>query len=83
MLNSAYKKTQDSFEELTNFPIAWNYFTLQDAVDFAKYAVKITIDTMKFQQRIKTVGGDIDILVLKPNKSFWISRKKMENSLFL
>lgn len=61
----------------TNFPILWQYFTLQDAIDFAQYAIKTTIDTMKFQSRLKSVGGDIDILVIKPEGASWIAKKEL------
>lgn len=71
------KKPDDSYIEHSGYPILWQHFTLQDAVDFAKYAVQITIDTMKFQRRVKTVGGPIDILVIKPNSTQWISRKEL------
>lgn len=62
---------------LPQFVIPWNYFTLQDAIEFAEYAIKVTIDTMKFQERVKTVGGPIDILVLKPNNHQWIAHKEL------
>ena len=57
--------------------IAWDLMTLQDGVDFATYAIKTTIDTMKFQVAPKTVGGPIDILVIKPNGGQWIQRKEL------
>jgi len=57
--------------------INWTYFTLQDAIDFAIYAVKTTRDTMRFQTRFKTVGGPIDVLVIKPDRAFWIHRKEL------
>lgn len=57
--------------------IAWNLMTLQDGIDFAEYAIKTTIDTMKFQIASKTVGGPIDILVIKPNGAQWIQRKEL------
>lgn len=57
--------------------IAWNLMTLQDGIDFAKYAIKTTIDTMRFQIASKTVGGPIDILVIKPNGVQWIQRKEL------
>lgn len=56
---------------------AWNLMTLQDGIDFAEYAIKTTIDTMRFQIASKTVGGPIDILVIKPNGSQWIQRKEL------
>lgn len=62
---------------LTDYQIPFNHFTIQDAIDFAKYAIQTTIDTMKFQQRGKTVGGPIDILIIKPDNAFWIARKEL------
>jgi len=62
---------------LTDYPIPFNHFTIQDAIDFAKYAIQTTIDTMKFQQRTKTVGGPVDILIIKPDNAFWIDRKEL------
>lgn len=59
--------------------IAWNLMTLQDGIDFAKYAIQTTIDTLKFQIASKTVGGPIDILVIKPNGAKWIARKELHS----
>ncbi len=61
-------------------PILWNFFTLQDCIDFAEYAIKTTIDTMRFQRRVKTVGGPIDILVIKPSGAQWVSHKELHAS---
>lgn len=57
-------------------PILWDAMTVQDAIDFAVYAIRTTIDTMRFQARPKTVGGPIDVLLLTPDdKPKWISSK--------
>jgi hypothetical protein len=65
--------------ELPNSSIPWDYMTLQDAIDFSLYAVRTTIETIRFQQKEKTVGGPIDILVLKPNeKPIWINKKELK-----
>ena len=62
-------------------PIQWSFFTLQDAIDFAIFSVKITRDTMRFLARVKTVGGPVDVLVIKPgqgdNRGIWIQRKEL------
>ena len=71
------KKDDDTYEPMSQNAILWQYFTLQDAVDFARYAVKTTIDTMRFQSRVKTVGGPIDILVLKPTEAIWIEKSNL------
>lgn len=57
--------------------IVWNLMTLQDAIDFVRYAINTTIETMRFTNVNKTVGGPIDILVITPNSSKWISHKKL------
>ena len=64
-------------QEVKTAAIPWNFFTLQDAVDFAIYAIRTTIDTMRFQVRPKTVGGPIDILVLRPNEGYWVKKKTL------
>lgn len=64
-----------NFQDLPSYPIQWGFFTLQDAIDYAIYAIRSTIDSIRFQPRPKTVGGPIDVLVIKPNEAFWIQRK--------
>lgn len=58
--------------------MAFQHFTLQDAVDFATYAIRITADAMRFQLREQTVGGPIDVLIIKPQKAFWLRRKELK-----
>ena len=57
--------------------IQWRSFTLQEAIDFAIYAVRTTIATLRFQSRPVTVGEPIDVLVVKPNEVFWLSKKEL------
>lgn len=58
-------------------PIIWDAMTLQDAIDFCVYAIRTTIDTMRFQTRPKTVGGPIDVLVLTADGARWIQKKEL------
>lgn len=64
-------------QRLVHHPVSWRSFTLQDAIDYAVYAIQATIDTMRFQPRPKTVGGPIDVLVIKPDRAFWVRRKEL------
>ncbi|MFA8434869.1 MAG: hypothetical protein ACEPOZ_10175 [Marinifilaceae bacterium] len=66
--------------ELPHFQIPWQIFTLQDAIDFAVYAIRTTIDSIRFQPRPKTVGGPIDVLVIKPDGTQWIAKKELSIS---
>jgi len=63
--------------KLPSFPVPWQFFTLQDAIDFAIFAVRSTSDAIRFQPRPKTVGGPIDVLVIKPSGAEWIQRKQL------
>jgi hypothetical protein len=62
-------------------PIPWAVFTLQDAIDFAIFAVKVTMDTMRFLAKVKTVGGPVDVLIIKPgqgnDRAAWIQKKEL------
>lgn len=60
-------------------PVIWDTMTLQDAIDFAIYAIRTTIDTMRFQARPKNVGGAIDVLLLTPDqRALWIQKKEYQ-----
>lgn len=78
LLTPMWQKTDgDQYRQLPQFEIPWGYFTLQDAVDFAIYAIRTTIDSMRFQVRPKTVGGPIDVLVIEPSKAYWVQQKTL------
>jgi hypothetical protein len=60
-------------------PVIWDAMTVQDAIDFAIYAVRTTIDTMRFQARPKNVGGPVDVLLISPDEPpRWIQRKQFK-----
>jgi hypothetical protein len=71
------QKPDGSYEEIPKFNLAFQFFTLQDAIDFSVYALRTTIDTLKFLPRAKTVGGPIDVLVIRPNGAAWIQKKEL------
>ena len=62
----------------THYGIDFNHLTLQDAVDLAVFAVRTTIDTMRFQGRLRSVGGPIDVLVIKSTGANWLQRKEVK-----
>lgn len=64
--------------DLPNEEILWGYFTLQDAVDFARYAVETTINTMRFKNGVETVGRNVDILVITPDETKWLQKTELK-----
>jgi len=62
---------------IPSFEVPFQFFTLQDAIDFSTFAIRTTIDTMRFQGRERTVGGPVDVIVITPDTGEWISRKQL------
>lgn len=77
MNNVAVIEADGKYTELPNVGVPFQWFTLQDAIDFASYAMRATIDTMRFQAREKTVGGPVDVLVITPDEAHWIVKKQL------
>ena len=78
IMQKTYMRDKSGREiSLGDTKVPWGLFTLQDAIDFAQYAVDITIKTMHYSNVVETVGGPIDILVIKPDKAFWIQHKEL------
>ena len=63
--------------KLPIYPIPWEFFSLQDAIDFALFSMNATIGAIRFQNRIKTVGGPVDLLVVKPKQTVWVQQKQL------
>ena len=79
LINSvALKIDGNNYSDLPCEDILWQYFTLQDAVDFAKYAVETTIQTMRFKNVVETVGGNVDILVITPDETKWLQKEQLK-----
>lgn len=77
VLDVSLNNEDGTYTNLQSYVIPYNSFTLQDAINFAEFAIDVTTRTMAFQQRVKTVGGPIDILAIKPDGAFWINRKEL------
>jgi hypothetical protein len=76
--NVAIKTADNKYIDLPYEEILWGYFTLQDAVDFARYSVETTIQTMRFKNMIETVGGSVDILVITPEGANWLQKEQLK-----
>ena len=53
-------------------------FSLQDAIDYAKFLIRTTADYQRFSGQMPVVGGDIDIALVTPRRGFkWIAQKEL------
>ncbi len=50
---------------------------LQDAVDYSIYLIRTTIETLRFEPRYPSVGGFIDVLVVRPDEMHFVQRKEL------
>lgn len=57
------------------FNVNWNLMSLKDAIDFAEFLVNTTIQYERFNDALQSCGGDVDILVLTPQQTFWHQHK--------
>ena len=68
----------NTWQPLPPVSVPINFFTIQDAIDFGVHLIRTTIDSIRFQSRPKTVGGPIDVLVIRPGTHEWVSLKKLQ-----
>ncbi len=53
-------------------------FSLQDAIDYAKFLIRTTSDHQRFSGKLPTVGGDIDVALVTHRQGFrWIAQKEL------
>jgi len=63
---------------IANYPA----FSLQDAVDYAKFLIRTTADFQRFLGKFPTVGGDIDVALITNQAGFrWLEQKKLYRML--
>ena len=57
-------------------------FSLQDAIDYAKFLIRTTADYQRFSGNMPTVGGEIDIALVTNHRGFqWIAQKELYRKL--
>lgn len=57
-------------------------FSLQDAVDYARFLIRTTADYQRFSGAMPTVGGEIDLALLTNHRGFqWIAQKELYRML--
>lgn len=59
-----------------SLPLVFDGMPVQDAIDFAEYAIQVVIGRFRFGIGIPLCGGEIDIAVITPNTFRWAKRKQ-------
>ena len=63
-------------DHVSELPLVFDGMPIQDAVDFANYAVQLTIGRFRFSMGVPVCGGDVDIAVITPDALHWAQRKQ-------
>jgi hypothetical protein len=62
--------------------VDYRLFSLQDAIDYAKFLIRTTSDYQRFSGKLPTVGGEIDIALITNHRGFrWIAQKDLYHIL--
>jgi hypothetical protein len=57
-------------------------FSLQDAIDYARFLIRTTADYQRFSGVMPTVGGEIDLALVTSHRGFqWIAQKQLYRML--
>lgn len=71
-----YFKENSRYKKHSHYPLRFNEFSIQDGIDFSTFLIETAGKTLTFQYSNHTIGGPIDILVLKRNgECYWHKRK--------
>ena len=63
-------------DHVSELPLIFDGMPLQDAVDFANYAVQLTIGRFRFAVGVPVCGGNVDIAVITPDGFQWAQKKQ-------
>ena len=69
------KDDQTPGNKITYRHVPWETFLIQDAIDFAVFAMNTAMSMQRFHKEKQTIGGPIDILVIKKDSSTWYAHK--------
>lgn len=72
-----YQEDDGTYKPYEYYKIRWGSMNIQDGIDFCRFMTETTAKMMTFQNRQATVGGPVDILVIKPNEYIWVSKKEL------
>lgn len=75
--NMAYKENDGSYHDIHLEKCRYGELSLQEAVEYVYFLINTTIQHMRFTYKKENVGLPIDILVLKPDESFWLQKKNL------
>lgn len=60
----------------------YQVFSLQDAIEYARFLIRTTADHQNFSQQMANVGGDIDVALVTPFSGFqWIEQKSLNEKI--
>lgn len=75
LFSKVYIKKGNSYQVHSSYELAINDFSIPEGIDYAKFLINTAKETMKYQRTNQTIGGPIDVLIIKPNGAYWHEKK--------
>ena len=75
LFSSVYYKKGNKFYDHSYHRLKLETFSIPGGIDFAEFLINTAKNVMAYQECDQTIGGPIDILVLKPYESYWYRKK--------
>lgn len=75
LFSTNYFKKGNKFYNHTHNKLKLDKFSIAEGINFAEFIIYTAKNVMSYQECDQTIGGPIDVLVLKPNNAYWYRRK--------
>ena len=75
LFSSVYFKRGSQYMVHSHHPLKLEQFSIPQGIDFAEFVITTAKEVMSYQDCDQTIGGPIDILIIKPYESYWYRRK--------
>ena len=75
LFTTVYVKKGTNYTKHCENKLNIDKFSILDGIEYAKLVINTAKNVMKFQDVNQTIGGAIDVLILKEDKAFWYEKK--------
>jgi hypothetical protein len=75
LFSTTYFKRDGKYLSHSYHPLKLSEFSIPDGIDFVEFLINTSKNVMSWQECDQTIGGPIDILIIKPYEAYWYRRK--------
>lgn len=75
LFSEVYLKRTNQYKLHSSYKLKLDSMSIPEGIDFSEFIINTAKQVMSYQECDQTIGGPIDILILKPYESYWYRRK--------